>query len=178
MAKTYRTAKGRNVDIGALLNQNEDVRAVGNMNVNARGDLIDSQKKTIERKNKQVQKQYRKQIRNTVTDDVVYSSKRAAQAAQDVKEAKKIDQVPVPAMAAEDIAAAYSAPVKQSAKEPEVVETFKAPEPVTEDPAAVDEEPQAKGGLAAAIAKARQVKQEPLKTPRQEARESSGVKKI
>ena len=87
MAKTYRTAKGRNVDIGALLNQNEDVRAVGNMNVNARGDLIDSQNKTIERKNKQVQKQYRKQIRNTVTDDVVYSSKRAAQAAQDEAQA-------------------------------------------------------------------------------------------
>jgi hypothetical protein len=169
MAKTYRTAKGKNVDLGSILNQNETVRAVGNMNVNARGDLVDSQNKTIERKNKQVQKQYRKQIGNTVTDGVVYSSKRAAQAAQN----------------ALDIAQEYAAklPEPPKSKPVKVEETvdIATPTPVV-DPAieAIEaiEEPQAKGGLAAAIAKARQVKQEPLKSPRQQARDSSGVKKI
>ena len=151
MAKTYRTAKGKNVDLHSLLNQNENVRAVGNMNVNARGDLIDSQNKTIERKNKQVQKQYRKQIGNKVVDDVVHSSKRAAQNAA-------------------NIAREYAKPVTEK---PVVVEQ---PAPVVEEPAVA--EPEAKGGLAAAIAKARQVKQEPLKSPRQEARDSTGVKKI
>jgi hypothetical protein len=166
MAKTYRTAKGKNVDLGSILNQNETVRAVGNMNVNARGDLVDSQNKTIERKNKQVQKQYRKQIGNTVTDDVVYSSKRAAQAAQN----------------ALDIAQEYAAkaPATLKSKPVKVEETVNVapPAPVVDPAIEAIEEPQAKGGLAAAIAKARQVKQEPLKSPRQQARDSSGVKKI
>ena len=167
MAKTYRTAKGKNVDLGSILNQNETVRAVGNMNVNARGDLIDSQNKTIERKNKQVQKQYRKQIGNRVTDDVVYSSKRAAEAA----------------MTTSSIAAEYAKkePVKtKKAVESTIDETVNVapPAPVVDPAIEAIEEPQAKGGLAAAIAKARQVKQEPLKSPRQEARETTGVKKI
>ena len=38
--KVYRTAKGKPVDLGALRLQNENVRAVGNMNVNARGDKL------------------------------------------------------------------------------------------------------------------------------------------
>jgi len=167
MAKTYRTAKGKIVDLGSILNQNEDVRAVGNMNVNARGDIIDSQNKTIERKNKQVQKQYRKQIGNRVTDDVVYSSKRAAEAAQTVS----------------SIAAEYAK--KEPARAQKIINesvdetiSIAPPAPVVDPAVEAIEEPQAKGGLAAAIAKARQVKQEPLKSPRQQARDTSGVKKI
>jgi hypothetical protein len=41
--KSYRSAMGKNVDMGALLAKNENTRAVGNMKVNARGDTIDSQ---------------------------------------------------------------------------------------------------------------------------------------
>lgn len=40
--KNYRSAMGKTVDMGALIAKNEKVRAVGNMNVNARGDEIDS----------------------------------------------------------------------------------------------------------------------------------------
>jgi len=40
--KSYRSAMGKNVDMGALLAKNENTRAVGNMKVNARGDTIDS----------------------------------------------------------------------------------------------------------------------------------------
>ena len=36
----YRTAKGREVDMGKLINQNELQPAVGNMKVNARGDKL------------------------------------------------------------------------------------------------------------------------------------------
>jgi len=38
--------------------------------------------------------------------------------------------------------------------------------------------PAASGGLAAAIARARQVRQEPLKTPREIAQHQEGVKKL
>ena len=39
--RTYRTSSGKSVDFGALLLANETAPAIGNMNVNARGDEID-----------------------------------------------------------------------------------------------------------------------------------------
>ncbi len=38
--KMYRTMQGRMVDIEKLRGANENVRAVGNMKVNARGDVL------------------------------------------------------------------------------------------------------------------------------------------
>ncbi len=52
--KTYRTAQGKTVDLGALLLQNETVRAVGNMNVNARGDRIDQHGNVIATRSEQI----------------------------------------------------------------------------------------------------------------------------
>jgi hypothetical protein len=72
--KQYRTAQGKIVDLGALQLQNEHVRAVGNMPVNARGDLLDSQNRPIDSRNQQVARQYRKQVSN-VQDSPVYSSR-------------------------------------------------------------------------------------------------------
>ena len=43
----YRTANGKLLDMRALVLKNETVRAVGNMNVNARGDLIDDKNQVI-----------------------------------------------------------------------------------------------------------------------------------
>lgn len=59
--KVYKSAMGKTVDLGALILQNEQVRAVGNMGVNAVGDLIDSNNKVIDTRSRQVQKQYNKQ---------------------------------------------------------------------------------------------------------------------
>jgi hypothetical protein len=52
--KIYRTAQGRVVDFGALEVQNEQVRAVGNMNVNARGDKLDADGNIISTRAQQV----------------------------------------------------------------------------------------------------------------------------
>ena len=52
--KVYRTAQGRIVDLGALESQNEHVRAVGNMNVNARGDKLDADGRVISTRSQQV----------------------------------------------------------------------------------------------------------------------------
>jgi len=38
--RIYRSANGKMVDLGQLILQNEDAVAVGNMNVNARGDVV------------------------------------------------------------------------------------------------------------------------------------------
>ena len=48
--QVYRTARGKEVDIGKLINQNELVPAVGNANVNARGDKLGPGGKIIQRR--------------------------------------------------------------------------------------------------------------------------------
>ena len=60
-SKVYKTALGKVVDIGALMLQNENVRAVGNMGVNARGDRIDSHNRVIDSKNNQIKRQNQRQ---------------------------------------------------------------------------------------------------------------------
>ena len=59
--EVYRSANGKPVDMGALRLKNEKVRAVGNMKVNARGDMIDDMNRVISSKTDQVNKQYNKQ---------------------------------------------------------------------------------------------------------------------
>lgn len=40
--KTIKTARGRSLDMGGLAAQNEETRAISNMPINARGDIIDN----------------------------------------------------------------------------------------------------------------------------------------
>ena len=57
----YRSANGKTVDMGALRLKNEKTRAVGNMKVNARGDMINDKNQVILSRNQQVGKQYQQQ---------------------------------------------------------------------------------------------------------------------
>jgi len=168
MAKVYRTAKGQTLDIGSLLLQNENTRAVGNMNVNARGDKINSENKTIKGRNDQMTQHYRKTYNKTVQDQPVY--KNAQEAKQALKEQPKVQEPtktvePAPIASAVDDAAEVQATVESA-----VQETVKVEEP------APQKVPMS--GLAGAIAKARSVEQEEEKTARQLEQEKSGVKRI
>lgn len=158
--KVYRTAQGKTVDLGALQLQNETVRAVGNMGVNARGDKVNPQNATVDSRNNKVSQHYKKQTRTNVVDDVVYDSKQA------VKKQKK--------------SATKTQPQVESVVE-EVTEVIEeevvVAEPVAKEPVKVNK-PKPVSGLAGAIAKAKSVKQEPMKTPRQISQSQSGVKKI
>lgn len=69
MAK-YRTAMGKTIDMSALAAKNERVRAVGNMNVNARGDTIDSHGKIIVPVTKKVGEGYQKTVTNRAANIV------------------------------------------------------------------------------------------------------------
>ena len=153
--KTYRTAQGRIVDLGAMMVQNERTRAVGNMNVNARGDVLDESNRVIDAKNRQVQRQYRKQATNTSAMPATTSTRAARQqrSAPVVEEVVTIEE-PVDFVE-------------------ETVEVIAQPEPVAEETTPIP-----RGGLAAALAKSQAVKQELMKTPRQLAQEKAGVKKI
>jgi hypothetical protein len=57
----HRSANGKSVDMGSLRLRNENVRAVGNMKVNSRGDLVDDKNQVITPKNQQVNQAYNNQ---------------------------------------------------------------------------------------------------------------------
>lgn len=56
----HRSAQGKMIDMSVIAAKNEKVRAVGNMNVNARGDIIDSDNKIIKDNTKRVKSSYQK----------------------------------------------------------------------------------------------------------------------
>lgn len=62
--KVYKTSQGKTLDMGKLMLQNEKIRAVGNMNVNARGDEVDDRNNVIRSKPEQVNTQYNRQVTN------------------------------------------------------------------------------------------------------------------
>jgi hypothetical protein len=191
--RTYRSSQGKSVDLGTLLLQNETVRAVGNMGVNARGDRIDNRGAVVDSKVQQSKRQYNKQIgpqdtipqasRAPVADDISPApvapdpyelQKSNAKEAEAFKEKRRAEKA---------TAKAAKASKPKVIKTPVVDESFlnidPTPEPVVEVvPEQVAVAPAPAKGLADAIARAKTIKQEQLKTPRQLAQEKSGVKKI
>jgi hypothetical protein len=164
--KLYKSAMGKTVDMGSLLLQNERVRAVGNMNVNARGDRLDSNNQIVEPKNQQVQRRYNRQTNvsaGPAQSGTISAQEEIPQAIVDP--ADDFSDLPMDEPPAEPVAA----------PEPIVAEAA----PVVEL-AAVEEQPRAPaqgGGLAGAIARTREVKQELEKTRRQQA-QAQGVRRI
>jgi hypothetical protein len=205
--KVYRSSQGKSIDLGALLLQNETVRAVGNMGVNARGDRIDIKNKVIDTKAKISQRAYNKQIgpqdvipqsfappvTNVVPTQPVAPDPYELQERND----KEHNAFKAQRKAEKEVAKANK-PKKTTAKKTIPVITEKildveatAPvQPVTPPPPppapVVEPTPEPTiqtttkktGGLADAIARAKSIKQEAIKTPRQQAQEKSGVKRI
>ena len=167
----YRSSQGKSIDLGSLLLQNENVRAVGNMGVNARGDVINNRGKSIDSRVNQKKRQYNKQIG---PQDVIPSESKTKLAVAD-------DVVVDP------FASVVEEPKKTIAKKPKAKKTItKKQKPVVDesviDVALVEEatpEPVAKtGGLADAIARAKRIKQEAIVPPKERAKQAEGVKKI
>ena len=149
-SKVYRSAQGKSVDLGTIMLQNEHVRAVGNMNVNARGDRLDSNNQVLETKPRQIQRQNARTTNVSATDVHTSSIKARRQAAAEPKTEAEVAPVAPP--------------------QPET-----RAEPPAQDETATGRIPT--GGLAAAIARNREIKQELEKTMRQRAKEQ-GVKRI
>ncbi len=68
--RMYRTMQGRMVDIEQLRAANESTPAVGNMNVNARGDVLGQGGKVVKPKAEVIQKYY-EQPKGMAADTVV-----------------------------------------------------------------------------------------------------------
>jgi hypothetical protein len=127
-SKVYRTAQGRIVDLGALQAQNEHVRAVGNMQVNARGDRIDANGQVISTRSQQVNRNL-DQTTSAVSEPVPRAKSEADLAAMRAAQEEKIEK-----------ARAHRQALREQGTAPPV-----------EQPAA---------GLAAAMARAAQIKEE------------------
>jgi len=179
--KMYRSSQGKSIDLGSLLLQNENVRAVGNMGVNARGDVINNKNKSIDSRVNQKKRQYNKQIE---PQDVVPSESKTKLAAA------VADEVVVDPVVVE--------PKKTITKKPKTSKT-KVTKPkvtTTEKVKSADidinyldniesnlekaEETKSTpvGGLAEAIARAKRIKQEAIVPPKERAKQAEGVKKI
>jgi hypothetical protein len=71
----FRSAIGKEVDMAALASKHENVRAAGNMGVNARGDLIDSKNQVIMDNNQRIGSVYNKTIAEKMHSTVVEPTK-------------------------------------------------------------------------------------------------------
>ena len=129
--KVYRTAQGKIVDFGALEVQNEHVRAVGNMNVNARGDKLDADGNIISTRAQQVNRNLDRTT-NTASGPIPTSSR-----------AQK-----------EDAATAIRA------AEQEKIEKARAQRHALREQGVAPPVEQPEAGLAAAMARAAQIKDE------------------
>ena len=203
--KIYKSAMGRVVDLGALMLENENTRAVGNMNVNARGDTLDNANRVIESKPKQVQKHYQRQSTNTSPTPPTTSTRSAKKQQAERAKAKskatkekvindsvldvyndqrlvsKHDKMTKPPQSIPAPVVVDQAPEIESLEEiPEIesLEELAALEEAVPELVQSPTKPIPRGGLAAAIAKAQTVKQELIKTPRQIAQSAPGVSKI
>lgn len=164
--KIYKSAMGTPIDMGALALQNQNVRAVGNMNVNARGDSVDSQNKVVEQRNRQVQRQYERTTTaqtNPAKMSPHSSSVHARRSQEQQSNQEKVEKIDLSEL--DQLADSFN-----DLPEDNDVVVKKDDQTTTST--------SLKGGLAGAIARSREIKQEREKTLREIQQESSTPKRI
>jgi len=189
--QVYKSAQGKSIDLGTIKLRNEHVRAVGNMNVNARGDVLDSNNQVIETKSRQIQRQNDKLT--NVVDTPVHTSSAAAKRARGATVTTVPPVIDDPTIdATVNIDTTVPSFVDDTTVDNTVDNTVTAD--TTVDTSAVDtlsvdssetasastdaSVPTTGGGLAAAIARSKIIKQEKEKTARQQLQQTPGVRKI
>jgi len=155
MAKTYRTAQGKSIDIDRLRLKNENTQALGNMSVNARGDQIGPGGRVVRPRDQVINDHYKidnpngKRTQNRNTSDDIPTSGGKAKSVENFQPARiESDE----ALIDKDIS---------SPSENYTISDSKSEQPVVSDtPAEIDKETglgagetNIKGGLAKAITK-------------------------
>lgn len=157
--RKYRTAQGKMVDFGAMLTNNELVPALGNMNVNARGDEILSDG-TITKTREQVMREYYN-MNTPVPTEAPIPEGNSAQVDSEIAEDDWADWEPAKA----------ESPVEEPAEEPKPAGTNVA-QMVAERS---EEQSTPSGSLASSVAGAKTVTQEVDKTGFEE---TTGLKRL
>lgn len=188
--RTYRTSSGKTVDFGALLLANETAPAIGNMNVNARGDEIDPAG-NITKTREQIMREYNELNTMVPTDDTIPEGTgiTADDDWQDWEPPKTVKPEPAPI---QPVVPTPPPPIvePESIKEPEPVkQTQDESKPMTvaqmveENPdRIIDKTNVAKklptGGLAAAVAAAKEVENKVQESQTTKTLNTPGVKRI
>jgi hypothetical protein len=193
-----KTLQGKPLNMDELVLRNEKTQPVGNL-AKGKNRKENQLNETVATNTRRPSKGGRRQIENLVQDAPVMNSIKAAKniarkyiESQYVETEQKqpVVEVSQPVVQPKPAAPMPKPVAKTLPPTPPVVKPqpeIASPQPVVPTPVdevsnellekVIDEVSKPKG-LAAAIAKAREVKQEPLKTPREEARGVDGVKKI
>ena len=193
--KTYRTSSGKTVDFGALILANETAPAIGNMNVNARGDEIDPAG-NITKSREQIMREYN-ELNTMVPSDDKIPEGTGISADEDWKDwepPKTVETSSVPIQPVIPNTPPPPIPTKEPAPEP-----IKEPEPVKQKqdeskPMTVAQMVEANpdrvidktndtkklptGGLAAAVAAAKEVEDNVQESPQQKQLNTPGVRRI
>lgn len=122
MAKIYKTALGKQIDVDHLALNNEHIIAVGNMRVNSRGDELGPGGKVVKTRD-QIMKEYYA-LNTPVAVDPVPVPTQPSTPAQQPKAAPAAVQQPQPTL--QNIPGLPTEPPKQQAPQP--------PTPITADP--------------------------------------------
>jgi len=191
MKKTIKTMQGKPIDFAELALRNEKVRAVGNMNVTADGEKVETKVIPSIDRNRRAGKSFRRQIHKKVFDTPVMESEEEAKKYI----ARMAEEYNNNTVAIESIAGIDKITVSAEVEKLEAMQNLGKPVMHTSSPVAdiptEEDEPEVSeellqevlnrprtGGLANAIATAKKVKQSPIKTPREQLRAYDGVKKI
>ena len=170
--KTYRTSSGQQVDFGALLLNNETVPALGNMNVNARGDEI-APDGSITKSREQVMREYN-ELNTMVPQDGAIPEGTGLQADDDwqdweptVKpEIAPVENISVPTetvqVAAEEPTGTNVGMQVEESPDRVIDKTVKTPT----------------GGLAAAVAAAKKPESNVQQSAQEQVKQDPGVRRI
>lgn len=174
--KTYRTSSGQQVDFGALLLNNETVPALGNMNVNARGDEI-APDGSITKSREDIMREYN-ELNTMVPEDGAIPQGTGIEADDDWQDWEPPVRKPEPAPVAN-----MSVPTTEVAsQDQENTEAEVAPvgtnigkqieEKVAEEPKTPT------GGLAAAVAAAKKPESNVQQSAQEQLKQNPGVRRI
>jgi len=140
MSKIYKSAKGKMIDIDKVKLANEDTQAVGNMRVNARGDLLGDGGAVATPRNQLMDRVYAVEASQYVPPAYSPNDPGQYEEAQAIMDSNKAKQL-------HDLANNL---IKDTAEEPVVEKTPQA----------------ARGSLASSVAKSQTVTQQPLPNPK------------
>ena len=168
--KTYRTSSGQQVDFGALLLNNETVPALGNMNVNARGDEI-APDGTITKSREEIMREYN-ELNTMVPQDGAIPEGTGLEADDDWQDWEPPVTTPEPAPVAnmsvpnETVEVAVAAPKGTNVGQ-QIADQAEAEAPKTPT-----------GGLAAAVAAAKKPVSDVKQSAQAQEKENPGVRRI
>jgi len=196
MKKTIRTVQGKTLDMAELILKNEKSTAVGNMNVDAKGNTIknsDSEvNNTVASRTRRDSKNYRRQINKRVFDLPVQNSKDEAlkdvndlaesyaKGIKNVEVIEGLNTITVKEIDVEETVEIKPAPIPVKSKHSTEVLPKANPRTDKVSDEFVEKVLNTKniGGLAGALAKKKEINKRPIKSPREQLRASDGVKKI